>query len=311
MSAALEPISSHDFTSVYVSASDGLQLHARCIGPARTTTAPVVCLPGLTRTANDFDVLAKALTQSDAGRRVVALDYRGRGFSDYDRNPANYTPFIELADAVTVLTALGVGPAVFVGTSRGGILTMLAAALHPGMVAAAILNDIGPVIELEGLMRIKSYVGRLPRPTDFADAAALLHRLFGPQFPRLTDDDWLASARRAFKEDKDGLLVPTYDVELARTLDGITPDMPPPTLWPQFDALANVPVMVVRGLLSDLLSPQTVEAMRVRRLAAGASPLQVVEVAEQGHAPLLADAPTIARISEFVTAAGSSGYSAA
>jgi pimeloyl-ACP methyl ester carboxylesterase len=128
----------------------------------------------------------------------------------------------------------------------------------------------------------------------------------------LTDDDWLASARRAFKEDKDGLLVPTYDIELARTLDGITPDMPPPTLWPQFDALASIPVMVIRGLLSDLLSAQTVEAMRARRLATGAPPLRVVEIADQGHAPLLADAATIAQISEFLTAAGSpTGHSAA
>jgi pimeloyl-ACP methyl ester carboxylesterase len=293
--AASAPVSSNNFTSIFTSASDGLQLHARCIGPARTSALPVVCLPGLTRTANDFDVLATALAES--GRRVIAIDYRGRGLSDYDRNPGNYTPLIELADVVTVLTALGVGRAVFVGTSRGGILTMLAAALHPSIVAAAILNDIGPVIELEGLLRIKSYVGHLPQPKDFGDAAALLHRLFGAQFPRLTETDWLASAHRAFKRDQDGLLVPTYDVELARTLDAVTPDTPLPNLWPQFEALANVPVMVIRGLLSDLLSAQTVEAMRD-----GHPSLRVVEVPNQGHAPLLADAPTIAQISAFIDA---------
>jgi pimeloyl-ACP methyl ester carboxylesterase len=196
-----------------------------------------------------------------------------------------------------VLTALKALPAIFVGTSRGGILTMLLAATHPGMVAAAILNDIGPVIELEGLLRIKGYVGHLPQPKDFADAAALLHRLFGAQFPRLTETDWLASAHRAFKRDQDGLLVPTYDVELARTLDAVTPDTPLPNLWPQFEALANVPVMVIRGLLSDLLSAQTVEAMRD-----GHPSLRVVEVPNQGHAPLLADAPTIAQISAFIDA---------
>jgi pimeloyl-ACP methyl ester carboxylesterase len=188
---------------------------------------------------------------------------------------------------------------------------MLAAALHPGMAVAAVLNDIGPVIEPQGLMRIKGYVGRLPQPSDFAEAAALLRRLLGPQFPKLTDEEWLASAHRAFKEGKDGLLAPTYDIELARTLDSVAPDMPLPTLWPQFDALANVPVMVVRGLLSDLLSAETVEAMRVRRLAASTAPLRVVEVPDQGHAPLLADAPTIAQIAEFVTAASvSTGHSA-
>jgi pimeloyl-ACP methyl ester carboxylesterase len=256
---------------------------------------PVVCLPGLTRTADDFDVLAKALATGDPARRVISIDYRGRGLSDYDRDATNYSPQVEMADVLTVLDALDARRAIFVGTSRGGILAMLLAALHPGVVAAAVLNDIGPVIELDGLLRIKGYVGRLPQPTDFATAAALLRRLFGEQFPKLTEADWLASAQRAFQPDKDGLLVPTYDVELARTLDGVTSDTPLPTLWPQFDALANVPVLVIRGLLSDLLSAQTVEAMRERHPS-----LQVVEVPDQGHAPLLTDAPTIGQISAFI-----------
>jgi pimeloyl-ACP methyl ester carboxylesterase len=289
--------SASGFTSAFVSAADGLQLQARCIGP-RNSLLPVVCLPGLTRTANDFDVLAAALAHGNPARQVIAIDYRGRGLSDYDRDPANYAPHVEMADVVTVLTALEALPAIFIGTSRGGILTMLLAATHPGLVAAAVLNDIGPVIEPQGLVRIKGYVGHLPQPKDFSSAAALLRRLFAEQFPKLTDTDWLASARRAFKED-DGKLVPTYDVALARTLDGVTPDMPAPTLWPQFDALANVPVMVIRGLLSDLLSAQTVEAMRERHRS-----LRVVEVADQGHAPLLADAQTITRISEFIAAVG-------
>jgi pimeloyl-ACP methyl ester carboxylesterase len=283
------------FSSAFVSSADGLRLHARCIGP-RSSLLPVVCLPGLTRTAGDFDVLAKAL--ADSGRRVISLDYRGRGLSDDDRDPANYNPAIEMADVVTVLTALDAHPAIFIGTSRGGILTMLLAATHPGMVAAAVLNDIGPVIELQGLLRIKGYVGHLPQPEDFADAAAILRQLFGSQFPKLADADWLASAHRAFREEN-GRLVPTYDVALARTLDGVTPGTVPPTLWPQFDALANVPVMVIRGMLSDLLSGETVAAMRARHRA-----LRVVEVADQGHPPLLADADTIAQISDFVAAVG-------
>jgi pimeloyl-ACP methyl ester carboxylesterase len=283
------------FSSAFVSSADGLRLHARCIGP-RDAMLPVVCLPALTRTAGDFDILAAALVNAE--RRVISIDYRGRGLSDYDREPANYSPAVEMADVVTVLTALDALPAIFVGTSRGGILTMLLAATHPGLVAAAILNDIGPVIEPKGLMRIKGYVGQLPQPKNLADAAAILRRLFSDQFPKLTDADWLASARRAFKDDN-GRLVPTYDAALARTLDGVSPDMPPPTLWPQFDALDNVPVMVIRGVLSDLLSAQTVEAMRVRHPS-----LQVVEVADQGHPPLLADTETIVRISDFIAAVG-------
>lgn len=289
---------SGDFTSVFVSASDGLQLHARCIGPTRTSALPVICLPGLTRTASDFDVLASALAGGERPRRVVSIDYRGRGRSDYDRNPANYSPPVEMADVITVLNALEALPAIFVGTSRGGILTMLLAAARPGTVSAAVLNDIGPVIEVQGLLRIKSYVGHLPQPKDFSDAAAILRRLFVAQFPALTDADWHASARRAFKE-HEGRLVPTYDAALARTLDGVAPDMPAPMLWAQFDALAGVPAMVIRGALSDLLSPQTIEAMRQRHPA-----LKVVEVPDQGHAPLLTDANTIAQVCAFIATIG-------
>jgi pimeloyl-ACP methyl ester carboxylesterase len=288
------PNTGDEFSSIFVSAADGLRLHARCIGSGEPGTLPVVCLPGLTRTANDFDILAHALAHGSRPRRVIAIDYRGRGRSDYDSNPDHYSPAVELADVLTVLAALGAMPAVFVGTSRGGILTMLLAATQPAAIAAAILNDIGPVIELEGLLRIKSYVGKMPEPKDFAEAAATLRHLFGPQFPELTEADWLASARRAFKE-QNGRFVPTYDTNLARTLDGVAPDKPLPALWPQFDALAAVPVMVVRGALSDLLSTDTVAAMGARR-----TQLDVLEVPHQGHAPLLAEPETIARIAAFI-----------
>jgi pimeloyl-ACP methyl ester carboxylesterase len=288
------PASASGFQDIFIPASDGLQLHLRCIGPQDGDRPAVVCLPGLTRTANDFDTLAAALVNCEPGRRVISIDYRGRGLSDYDANPDNYSPLVELTDVVTALTALDVLPAVFVGTSRGGILTMLLAASRPDAIVAAVLNDIGPVIELQGLLRIKSYVGRMPEPKDYTDAAATLRGLFGTQFPKLTADDWLASAQRAFK-DENGRLVPTYDVRLAKTLEGVAPDAVVPSLWPQFDALAAVPVMVIRGLLSDLLSAQTVAAMREHHPR-----LEVVEVPDQGHAPLLADDATIRRIAAFI-----------
>jgi pimeloyl-ACP methyl ester carboxylesterase len=269
-----------------------LRLHARRYGQRSSTATPVVCLPGLARTAADFEELATALCQS--GRRVFALDYRGRGLSDYDPDPANYSLPIELVDVLAVVTALESVPAIFVGTSRGGILTMLLAAVRPTAIAGAMLNDIGPVIEPQGLMRIKSYVGKLPQPRTFEEGAEILRRLFGPQFPKLGPADWLASARRAFKEEK-GRLVTTYDVRLANALNGVDAERPIPALWKEFDALADVPLMVIRGANSDLLSAATVEAMRARRTT-----LETIEVPDQGHAPLLADADTIARIVEFV-----------
>src|SRR5215510_7522107 len=281
--------------STFVTAPDGLRLHVRCHGRAGTASIPVVCLPGLARTSADFDVLAAALAHDGRHpRRVIALDYRGRGLSQYDRDPANYSPPVELADVLAVVTALETLPAVFIGTSRGGILTMLLAAVRPTAIVGAVLNDIGPVIEPQGLMRIKSYVGKLPQPRSFEEGAEILRRLFGSQFPALGSDDWLASAHRAFKEEK-GRLVTTYDVKLATTMNGVDGGRPVPPLWKEFDALGAVPVMVIRGANSDLLSAPTVEAMRARRTA-----LETLEVPDQGHAPLLTDADTIARIGEFV-----------
>jgi pimeloyl-ACP methyl ester carboxylesterase len=280
--------------SVFVSAADGLKLHVRCHGRRGAVALPVVCLPGLARIADDFDALAEALAGAAARpRRVIALDYRGRGQSEYDRDPANYNFQVELADVLAVAAALDATPAIYVGTSRGGILAMLLAAVRPTAIAGVVLNDIGPVIEPRGLMRIKGYVGKLPQPRTFEEGAEILRRLFDAQFPKLGPADWLASAHRTFRL-QNGALVPTYDVNLAKTLEGVDFEKPFPPLWAQFDALARVPVMVIRGENSDILSPATVEAMRARHAA-----LETIEVPDQGHTPLLAEAGVIARIAAF------------
>jgi len=282
-------------SSTFITAPDGLRLHARCHGRRSASGLPVLCLPGLARTAADFDALAAVLV-SDATRprRVVALDYRGRGLSDYDRDPANYSFQVEIADVLAAATALDCLPAVVVGTSRGGILAMLIAALRPTALAGCVLNDIGPVIEPKGLVRIKGYVGKLPQPRNFEEGAEILRRLFDAQFPKLTHEDWLTAARRTFKEDG-GRLVPTYDVNLAKTMEGVDFERPLPPLWKEFEALSAVPVMAIRGANSDLLSPETVEAMRTRHPG-----LETLEVPDQGHAPLLAEPDVIARIADFV-----------
>jgi pimeloyl-ACP methyl ester carboxylesterase len=280
-------------TSLFVTAQDGLRLHVRDYGAQRSHALPVVCLPGLARTAADFGSLAPAL--SNAGqRRVLVLDYRGRGKSDYDPNPENYNLHVELADLLAVLTALGIGRAAFIGTSRGGILTMLLAVARPTAIAGCVLNDIGPVIELEGLIRIKGYVGKLPQPASFGEAADKLRQRFGSHFPKWHDADWRAFAHRTFKEDG-GRIVPDYDPALATVLAGVSRERPLPPLWREFDALAHIPVMVVRGTNSDILSAATVRAMRERR-----SSLEVVEVADEGHAPALSDAASAGRITAFV-----------
>jgi pimeloyl-ACP methyl ester carboxylesterase len=277
-----------------VTAPDGLRLHVREYGDPHPQRLPVVCLPGLSRTAEDFQVLATGLA-SDATmpRRVLALDYRGRGLSEHDRNPKNYAIPIELADVIAVLVALGAAPAIIIGTSRGGLLTMALAAHRPGALAGAVLNDIGPVIEAPGLMRIKGFVGKLPQPRSFEEAADILRRIAGSQFPNLGAADWLAAARRGWREN-DGRLIPTYDPALADNLAGISADRPIATMWPQFEALAGVPLMVIRGANSDILSSETVDAMKARHPA-----MDVVVVPDQGHAPLLVEPDIIATIRRF------------
>ena len=224
-----------DGRSVFVTAQDGLRLHVQDYGSRTAPGVPVVCLPGLTRTVSDFAALAPALANDMAlPRRVIAIDSRGRGQSDYDSNPDNYNLAVELADVATILTALGVRPAVFIGSSRGGLLTMLMGVAHPTAIAGVVLHDIGPVIELKGLVRLKSYVGKLPPPRSFADGAEILRRLFAAQFPLVTTEGWLAAAHRTWQM-KDNELKPTYDVRLARTLADIDIERPLPPLWNEFE----------------------------------------------------------------------------
>jgi len=279
--------------SVFVSAQDGLRLHVREYGTRGAPSLAVVCLPGITRTVADFAELAPALAAGQR-RRVIAIDSRGRGRSEYDSNPENYNFVVELGDIVSVLTALAIGPAVFLGSSRGGVLTMLLGAAHPTAIAGVVLHDIGPVVEPKGLARIKGYVGKLPQPRSFEEGGDVLRRVMGAQFPKLTADQWLAAARRTWQT-KDGALVPTYDVGLARALASIDLERPIPPLWNQFDTLAAMPMLVIRGGNSDILSSETVAAMRARR-----EQMEVIEVADQGHAPLLEGDSLLRGVIRFV-----------
>lgn len=281
-------------TSTFFRAPDGRKLHVREYGPRNDPRPAVVCLPGLSRTVADFDSLALALACK--GRRVLALDSRGRGLSEYDPDPANYSLPVELGDVIAMLTAREAQPAVFVGSSRGGLLTMLLAAVQPASIAGAILNDIGPVIEPKGLMRIKGYVGKLPQPRSYEEGGDILRRMFNHQFPALTADDWIAWAKRNWHEN-DGQLLPASDPKIAKGLEAFAPEVPIPPMWLQFDALAAVPVMVVRGANSDLLMPETVAAMKARR-----PDLVTLEIADQGHTPLLAEDTTIAKLIAFIDA---------
>ena len=282
---------------------DGLVLAGRDYRPARPSDRrPVVCLPGLTRNARDFEPAIARLVAGGASspaRRCLTFDFRGRGASHYDPDPSRYTPLVELDDTLLALDALGIDRFTSFGTSRGGIVTMLCGLVAPGRVATAILNDIGAVVDLSGLLRIKGYVGR-PLPADIGWSAlveAIAHVNRG-EYPRLDTAGFERFARRLFC-DVGGRPALDYDPALARTLDAIGPDTPMPDLWAAFDSLAGVPTLVVRGGLSDLLTKDTVAAMAERHPG-----VSVLEVPDEGHAPLFDDAASLDALVAFLDRVG-------
>jgi Predicted hydrolases or acyltransferases (alpha/beta hydrolase superfamily) len=270
------------YRDLVVSASDGLRLYARDYGPEFSDALPVVCLPGLARTSEDFHDLAESLSGDPARpRRVLCLDYRGRGRSEWDKDWRKYDVRIEANDVLQVLTAAGLHKAVFVGTSRGGLIAMALGALHPTILAGVVLNDVGPAIEGKGLMRIKGYVGKLPAPRTLQEGADLLRQLSDSQFPAFTQEQWLKQAAGTWREESGGLVL-RYDPLLMKTLEALDLEMPLPDLWPLFEGLKPFPVLAIRGANSDLLSAATLKAMQEAHPR-----LKAITVPGQGHAPLL------------------------
>ncbi len=279
---------------VFVSADDGLKLHARDYGPKMDAALPVLCLPGLTRNARDFHQLALYLSRHEkTPRRVVALESRGRGLSEWDKNWRNYDAQVEARDVLSVMPALGLEHVGIVGTSRGGILAMVLAVTRPGILAGVVLNDIGPVLGGKGLARIKGYVGKAPRVHSWEEAARLSKNLNEGQFPDLDDQAWMDFARRTYVEEN-GQIRPDYDPDLGRPFESLDLSKPVLTLWPQFEALRNIDTLVIRGEHSDLLETDTLAEMGRRH-----NKMDVLECPGEGHAPLLEDAKSMGKIHSF------------
>jgi pimeloyl-ACP methyl ester carboxylesterase len=276
-------------------ARDGLKLYARRYRAPGSRRKPVLCLAGLTRNSRDFHDLAVALSRAANARAVYALDCRGRGLSDRDRDWRNYAVPVEMLDVLDFMTVAGLHGASVIGTSRGGLIAMVMAVAQPTSLGAVVLNDIGPVVELEGLMRISGYVGKIPNPASWKEAADLVAALGRNAFPAVGQAEWEEVARQWFN-DSNGRPVPGYDPAIAKTVS--VKDGPIPALWPQFGALARVPLLVIRGENSDILSTATVRAMQERHPNCSS-----LSVPGQGHAPLLRDAATIGGIDRFLAAA--------
>lgn len=253
--------------------SDNLTLAYRDEGQG----TPVLCLAGLTRNGDDFDDFAATLGD---GIRLIRLDYRGRGASDYDPNYQNYAIQVEARDALELLDHLEIQKAVLVGTSRGGLISMVLAATAPGRLAGVYLNDIGPELDASGLDVIKTYLGRDPSFKTHAEAAAQLPIINAEIFPNVPTERWLACAQRWWSETPDGLRI-RYDAKLRDAVLEASLQ-PAPDLWPLFDALADIPLALVRGVNSNILSHATAQKMKDR------NPDMIwAEVPDRGHVPYL------------------------
>ncbi|WP_296747014.1 alpha/beta hydrolase [Mesorhizobium sp.] len=288
------------FSDFFYVAPDGLKLHARIYGEAKSARWPVVCLPGLTRNARDFHELALYLSEkAEKPRKVIAFDYRGRGQSDHDPDISHYNVGVEAGDVLAGLAALGIEQAAFVGTSRGGLIIHVLGALKPAALRAIVLNDIGPVIEAEGLAHIQTYLDRTPKPKTFAAALEAQRRVHGLDFPALSDADWERMVSALYRDTGAGLL-PDFDPALVDTLAGVDFTKPLPDLWPQFEALSGIPLLAIRGANSKLLSVATLNEMQRRHPG-----MEVIAVDGQGHAPFLETGGLPEKIAAFLDRAES------
>lgn len=264
-------------------AADGTKLFYDDTG----TGLPVLCLAGLTRNHRDFDHVLPYLQ----GCRVIRLDYRGRGASDW-ADPASYTIPQEAADTLALMDHLGLAQAAILGTSRGGLIAMGLAFGAKERLLGVALNDIGPEIAPEGLKMIERYLGRRPRARSFDEAVDLrASQLVG--FSNVPKTRWRHDLEANFIETPEGLDL-RYDPALREAvLDGGA--QPVPDLWPYFDALEGLPLALIRGANSNLLSPGTAARMCAKR-----PDMSFAEVPDRGHVPFLDEPLAVQALGEWL-----------
>ncbi|GGB56349.1 alpha/beta hydrolase [Roseibium aquae] len=273
---------------------DGLRLSGEIWTP-RTPSKPlpVLCLPGLSRNTKDFHAIAGIL--QDRGYRVMALDYRGRGKSDWDPNWQNYTMPIESQDIDDAIAHLNLDRFAVLGTSRGGLHAMaMGQRYDKRRLAGVILNDVGPRIEMRAIRRLAANIGRNMTHASFDALAKHLEHGMGPQFPTFTGADWLRYAHQLGSKQHDEVVL-DYDAALAHQLASLDEGAPWPDLWPLFDSLEGVPLQVIHGETSDLLSRETCQAMQARHQG-----MELITVKDQGHTPMLWDEETQLKIAGFL-----------
>ena len=283
------------FEDRYWSSRDGLRLHYRAYAGPADGALPVLCLPGLTRNARDFEDIAARLAPR---RTVLCPDLRGRGDSDYAKDSATYNALQYVEDIEALLEEAGIGRFVALGTSLGGLMTMLLALRDPARIAAAVLNDVGPVIDAEGLARIRGYVGSGGSFPTWMHAARALEEAQGHAYPGNDLAAWLRMAKRLMAIGQNGRIAFDYDMKIAEPFSrpgGAGEGGGAADLWPGFTALAGRPVLVLRGELSDILSAATAAEMG-RRLPDA----EIVTIPGCGHAPTLDEPDAMAAIDRLL-----------
>jgi pimeloyl-ACP methyl ester carboxylesterase len=289
----------HGTSDHFFDGADGLRLYCRIYAARRPDGCPVLCLPGLTRNSRDFAALAGRLR---ARRDVLTADLRGRGRSAWDPDASHYQLPIYVQDAWSLLDSLALSRVLVVGTSLGALMGMAMAATKPDRIAGVVLNDAGPEIDPAGLKRIAGYAGKLPPVSTWAEAAAQARSVYGLALPGLSDAQWLEFAQRGYRENAAGVPVPDMDPKIA---DAFKNPSAAADMWPLFSMIKGVPLLVIRGALSDLLSAAT-----VARMAREKPELQQVEVANRGHTPLLDEPECLTAIDAFVDRHGREGQAA-
>ena len=295
VSNTIEQERSAAYSEIRYNSDDGLRLYARDYAAASGfARLPVICIHGLTRNSSDFDEVAPWIAAQ--GRRVIAVDVRGRGHSGYDNTLTRYQPLVYAADVVKLMHDLGIARAVFIGTSMGGLITMTLALRHLDLIAAAVLNDVGPVLSPRGLSRIAGYAGRGEQIASWDDAAAYLRGINQVAFPDYGDKEWAQWARRAFMETAPGVLAMRYDANIGVAMRSGAVRSSPMMANFAFRRLARRrPALLIRGALSDLI-----EQEQLARMRAMAPRMAYAEIPRVGHAPMLTEPQAQTALREFL-----------
>ena len=273
--------SRRDWSDQYWWSSDGVRLHARVYaGPDGTEGAPpILCMPGLARNARDFEMLAPHVARQ---RKVIVIEFRGRGESAFAKDPMTYVPLTYVQDVVAMLEELGIERFAAIGTSLGGLVAMLMAATLPGRLVGAVLNDVGPELQAAGLERIRDYIGAGGSQPTWMHAARSLAELNRAVYPDYEIHDWLRLTKRTHRLTAEGRIVADYDKQIAAPLRAASSGDAAMDLWPVYRALGNIPLLILRGALSDILAQSAGEKMVAELPRA-----RLVEVPGVGHAPTM------------------------